>query len=105
VLTLSDGYQFILADESSERPRIAVVVALHLLDLYHALMAPFLAAQSGSSCRFEPSCSRYAKTALAQHGLWRGGYLAMRRLIRCHPWGSYGYDPVPQSAAPKFGSP
>ena len=84
--------------------RADVVVAARLLDLYHALMAPLLAAYTGSSCRFEPSCSRYAKTALARHGLWRGGYLALRRLARCHPWGGYGYDPVPQPPAPKFGS-
>lgn len=79
-----------------KRPGLAVSAVMRLLDLYHALMAPFLAAHSASSCRFEPTCSYYAKTALAHHGMWRGGYLAMRRLARCHPWGSYGYDPVPQ---------
>ena len=88
----------------ADRPGIAIKAVAHLLDLYHALLAPFLAAQAGSSCRFEPSCSRYANTALARHGLWRGGYLAMRRLARCHPWGGYGYDPVPQASSPKSGS-
>jgi uncharacterized protein len=87
-----------------KRPGIAVTAVMRLLDLYHALMAPFLAAHSGSSCRFEPTCSRYAKTALARHGLWRGGYLSVRRLARCHPWGSYGYDPVPQGPPLKSGS-
>jgi uncharacterized protein len=66
------------------------------LDLYHVLVAPFLAAHSGSACRFEPSCSRYAKIALDRYGIWRGGYLAIRRLARCNPLGGHGYDPVPQ---------
>lgn len=88
----------------ADRRGIAVKAVAYLLDLYHALLAPFLVTQTGSSCRFEPSCSRYAKSALARHGLWRGGYLAMRRLARCHPWGAYGYDPVPQGSSPKSGS-
>ncbi len=85
-------------------PGTAASAVTHLLDLYHALLAPFLATQAGFSCRFEPSCSRYAKTAIAGHGLWRGAYLSMRRLARCHPWGGYGYDPVPQASSLKSGS-
>ncbi len=81
-----------------KRPGIAAIAAIGLLDLYHALTAPILAAHCGSGCRFEPSCSRYAGVAIARHGLWRGGYLSVRRLARCHPWGSHGYDPVPQAA-------
>jgi uncharacterized protein len=46
-------------------------------------------------CRFHPSCSAYALEALAQHGAVRGGWLAVRRLARCHPWGGGGLDPVP----------
>ncbi|MCC6163280.1 MAG: membrane protein insertion efficiency factor YidD [Acidobacteria bacterium] len=49
------------------------------------------------SCRFEPSCSRYAMSALEQHGLLRGAWLAVRRLARCHPFGGSGFDPVPPS--------
>ena len=48
-----------------------------------------------SSCRFTPSCSAYAIEALAAHGALRGGWLTLRRLGRCHPWGGHGYDPVP----------
>ena len=48
-----------------------------------------------SPCRYVPSCSTYAREAIAHHGAARGGLLAARRLCRCHPWGGHGYDPVP----------
>jgi putative membrane protein insertion efficiency factor len=47
-----------------------------------------------STCRFEPSCSRYGYQAIYRHGLWRGGLMAIRRLSRCHPFNPGGYDPV-----------
>ena len=47
------------------------------------------------SCRFTPTCSVYALEALRKHGPWKGTWLAVRRLLRCHPWGGHGYDPVP----------
>ncbi len=47
------------------------------------------------ACRFYPSCSHYAEEALARHGLWRGGWLATRRVCRCGPWHPGGFDPVP----------
>jgi uncharacterized protein len=78
-------------------------MAAGLINLYHATLAPFLAVHCGSGCRFEPSCSQYAKDALTWHGVRRGSYLAIRRLARCHPWGGFGYDPVPQTPPLKFG--
>lgn len=48
-----------------------------------------------ASCRFTPSCSAYAIEAVRVHGAARGGWLAIRRLARCHPWGGMGHDPVP----------
>jgi putative membrane protein insertion efficiency factor len=47
------------------------------------------------TCRFAPSCSAYAIQAIERHGAIRGGGLAVRRIMRCHPWGGSGYDPVP----------
>jgi len=49
-----------------------------------------------NSCRFQPSCSEYALGALAEHGAVRGSWLAVRRILRCHPFGPAGYDPVPK---------
>ncbi|WP_028641600.1 membrane protein insertion efficiency factor YidD [Novosphingobium acidiphilum] len=47
------------------------------------------------TCRFAPSCSAYAIEALERHGAFRGGWLTLKRLLRCHPWGGSGFDPVP----------
>ncbi len=59
---------------------------------YRLLISPMLA----PSCRFEPSCSAYALEALAAHGALTGTWLTVKRLARCQPWGSSGYDPVPE---------
>ena len=48
-----------------------------------------------NACRFTPTCSRYAVEAIMKHGIFRGSWLALRRILRCHPWGGSGYDPVP----------
>jgi putative membrane protein insertion efficiency factor len=50
-----------------------------------------------SPCRYAPSCSEYAAEALEIHGVARGGFMALRRIGRCHPWGGHGFDPVPQT--------
>jgi putative membrane protein insertion efficiency factor len=47
------------------------------------------------TCRYAPSCSQYAIEALAKYGALKGGWIAAKRLMRCHPWGGHGYDPVP----------
>jgi putative membrane protein insertion efficiency factor len=47
------------------------------------------------TCRFEPTCSEYTIQALRRHGVWRGGKISLRRIVRCHPWGGSGFDPVP----------
>lgn len=58
---------------------------------YKLTLSPLI----GNQCRFQPTCSDYAAQALIDHGPVRGGWLAARRLCRCHPWGASGYDPVP----------
>ena len=47
------------------------------------------------SCRYQPSCSQYTIEAVAKHGAIRGGWMALKRIGRCHPWGGHGFDPVP----------
>jgi putative membrane protein insertion efficiency factor len=64
---------------------------LLLIRLYQRLLSPLL----GPTCRFEPSCSRYAAACLRRFGLVRGAYLAMRRILCCHPFHPGGYDPPP----------
>jgi hypothetical protein len=66
-------------------------LGIMLVRTYQLLISPF----SGGACRFEPSCSAYAVSAIEQHGFWRGIALAARRVARCHPWGASGFDPVP----------
>lgn len=66
-------------------------LVLSLLRLYRWLISPLL----GQRCRFHPSCSEYASGCIHKHGLLRGGYLAVRRLLRCHPFNPGGVDPVP----------
>ncbi len=59
---------------------------------YQVVISPWLPA----ACRYTPGCSEYARVAVERFGPWRGGGLALRRLLRCHPFGGCGYDPVPE---------
>jgi putative membrane protein insertion efficiency factor len=67
-----------------------------LIRAYQLLLAPVLP----PSCRYYPSCSHYAAEAISTHGPWRGVRLAAHRLLRCHPWGGSGFDPVPDPRHP-----
>jgi putative membrane protein insertion efficiency factor len=59
--------------------------------VYRHLISPWLP----PACRYTPTCSRYAIEALQKHGPFKGSWLALKRVLRCHPWGGSGYDPVP----------
>jgi putative membrane protein insertion efficiency factor len=59
--------------------------------LYRASFSPLV----GMNCRYQPTCSAYALEALERRGALRGGWLALRRILRCHPFGGHGFDPVP----------
>ena len=71
--------------------RLAAKPFIGLVRLYQLTLSPWL----GANCRFEPTCSAYAIEALETHGVLRGGWLALCRISRCHPWGGSGFDPVP----------
>lgn len=68
----------------------AVLIAL--IRVYQLFFSPLL----GNHCRFYPSCSKYAREAVERYGVIRGVWLAIRRVLRCHPWHPGGFDPVPE---------
>ena len=64
---------------------------IFLIKIYQVVISPLLPA----SCRYTPTCSVYAIDALRIHGPFKGGWMALKRISSCHPWGGHGYDPVP----------
>lgn len=62
-----------------------------LIKIYQLVLSPWMA----PSCRFTPTCSQYGIEAFKKHGLFKGFWLTLRRISRCHPWGGHGHDPVP----------
>lgn len=64
---------------------------LWIVKFYQVAISPFTPA----SCRYSPTCSHYAVNALKKYGAFKGGWLALKRILSCHPWGGSGYDPVP----------
>jgi len=73
------------------------LLLIGIVRLYQILIAPMLRLMNGGhgQCRHDPTCSEYAIEALRVHGAVKGSSLAAWRLLRCHPWGTHGYDPVP----------
>ena len=67
-------------------------VMVRAIRFYQRALSPLM----GASCRFTPTCSAYAIEAIERHGALSGGWLAAKRILRCHPFGGQGYDPVPQ---------
>ena len=71
--------------------RILALPFILVIKIYQLIISPWL----GPKCRFTPTCSHYASGALKKYGVFKGTWLAIRRISRCHPWGGSGYDPVP----------
>ena len=71
--------------------KIFVAPFLLLIKGYQVFISPFTPA----TCRYQPTCSHYAKQALIKHGIFKGGWLAIKRIISCNPWGGSGIDKVP----------
>ncbi|MCC8146514.1 MAG: membrane protein insertion efficiency factor YidD [Bacteroidales bacterium] len=70
---------------------IVVFIVLIPVWFYRACISPLIPA----SCRYTPTCSEYTIQAVKKYGPFKGGWLAIKRISRCHPWGGHGYDPVP----------
>ncbi len=70
---------------------IGRLAAIGFVKLYQLVISPIKPA----CCRYQPTCSAYAIAAFSRYGLFKGFYLTVRRLMRCHPWGGHGYDPLP----------
>jgi putative membrane protein insertion efficiency factor len=70
-------------------------ILIALVRAYQWTISPWL----GPRCRFDPTCSHYMITAVERFGALRGGWLGLKRILRCHPWGGTGYDPVPEASA------
>jgi len=71
--------------------RLLGLLFLGLIRFYQMAISPM----TQSSCRYTPTCSQYALEAVRKYGPFKGGWLAIKRLLRCNPWGGHGYDPVP----------
>ena len=72
--------------------KIFIFPFIVLIKFYQTLISPLL----GSNCRFQPTCSEYCMGSLKAWGLFKGLYLSVKRIMKCHPWGGKGYDPVPR---------
>lgn len=71
--------------------RLFILFIIGFIKIYQIFFSPFL----GKTCRFNPSCSNYTKLAFERFGVIKGFFISTKRIIRCHPWGKSGYDPLP----------
>ena len=71
--------------------RIFSLLLINPIKIYQIIISPLL----GPSCRFTPTCSQYAVEAIQKYGPFKGSWLSFKRILKCHPWGGSGYDPVP----------
>ncbi|MDO9596066.1 MAG: membrane protein insertion efficiency factor YidD [Lutibacter sp.] len=71
--------------------KILAIPFIWLVRFYQVAISPYLP----SSCRYSPTCSQYTVEALKKHGIFKGGWLSLKRIASCNPWGGHGHDPVP----------
>jgi putative membrane protein insertion efficiency factor len=76
-----------------------IIIGIFILPikLYQLLISPLFP----GTCRHVPTCSQYTIEAIKIHGIFKGGWLGLKRILRCHPWGTHGYDPVPPKKSSK----
>lgn len=85
-------YIFVKNYNNAVGNKIAILPLVVLIRFYQKAISPWM----GNNCRYTPTCSNYMLEALKIHGLFYGFWLGIKRILRCHPWGGSGYDPVPQ---------
>ena len=78
-------------DQKTNKPSIGAKIANGLVRVYQLTFSSLV----GNCCRFQPTCSEYARQAYQKYGFFKGTWLTVKRLLRCHPWAKGGYDPVP----------
>lgn len=77
--------------KNSKIKQVLIFPFVFLVRIYQIVISPLTPA----TCRYEPTCSTYTLQALKKHGLFKGGWLSLKRIASCNPWGKTGYDPVP----------
>ena len=96
IFTFKTNYSFSLKEiifaEMNMVNKGIMSLLLFLIKVYQLAISPFLGV---NKCRYVPTCSEYAKQALIKHGIFKGFWLALKRIGRCAPWGGHGFDPVP----------
>jgi uncharacterized protein len=90
-----------IADTSDRLKAAPRFFAIGAVAIYRAAISPLIHAMNGPACRFEPSCSVYARDAISEFGIVRGGAMALWRIARCNPMGGHGFDPVRVRAGAK----
>jgi len=78
--------------------KIFILPLIFLIKIYQIIISPLI----GQNCRFLPTCSEYTIDALKTHGLFKGLFLSIRRISKCHPFGEHGYDPIPKQGKDKI---
>lgn len=85
-------------EEKNGSPGVVARLLLGLIRAYQLTFSAFV----GRTCRHLPTCSDYTAEAIRRHGAWAGFWLGFWRFARCHPWGTHGFDPVPEEGVPRF---